>query len=131
MSTGQFSGPSQPTGLFSGRCGHLTGIDLSPKTIERARDNLRDFQNISLIRGDFSVHPFQERFDVIYSSLTMMHFRDKSSVIRKISALLKAGGLFCLSIDKNQREWIDTGNRSIRIYPDMPEKVIASADRPG
>ena len=115
----------------AGRCRHLTGIDLSPKTIERAGENLRDFQNISLICGDFSVHPFQEQFDVIYSSLTMMHFRDKQAVIRKISALLKAGGLFCLSIDKNQSERIDTGDRNIRIYPDTPERIIPLAEQAG
>ena len=101
----------------AGRCRHLTGIDLSPKTIERAGENLRDFQNISLICGDFSVHPFQEQFDVIYSSLTMMHFRDKQAVIRKISALLKAGFSVCPStkIRANGSIWGTEASGSIRI----------------
>ena len=55
-------------------CRHLTGIDISPKTIARAKENLRDCQNISLVCGDFLDYPFAETFDVIYSSLTMMHF---------------------------------------------------------
>ena len=73
----------------AGCCRWLTGIDISPKTIERARENLQHCLNISLICDDFITHQFTETFDVVYSSLTMMHFQDKRSVIGKIHALLK------------------------------------------
>ena len=99
----------------AGRCRHLTGIDISPKTIARAGENLQHFLNISLICADFMDYPFTETFDVIYSSLTMMHFEDN--------------GLFCLSIDKNQSEWIDMGSRRIRVYPDTPERTILLAEQ--
>ena len=115
----------------AGRCLHLTGIDISPKTIARAGENLRHYPNISLICGDFMVHPFRETFDVIYSSLTIMHFQDKALLIGKIGSQLKDGGLVCLSIDKNRSEWIDTGGRRIRIYPDTPERVTALAEQAG
>ena len=81
----------------------------------------------SLIWG-YSV---REKYDVIYSTLTMMHFQDKSLVIGKISALLNDGGLICLSIDKNQSECLDMGNRRIRIYPDTPERIMALAEQVG
>ena len=61
----------------------------------------------------------------------MMHFQDKSSVIGKISTLLNDDGLICLSIDKNQSEWIDMGNRRIRIYPDTPQRIISFAEQAG
>ena len=112
-------------------CWHLTGIDISPKTIARAKENLRDCLNISLICGDFLDYPFAETFDVIYSSLTMMHFEDKRLVIGKVYSLLNDNGLFCLSIDKNQSEWIDMGDRKIRIYPDSPERTIMLAKQAG
>ena len=112
-------------------CRHLTGIDISSKTIERARVNLRNCPNISLICDDFIGYAFAETFDVIYSSLTMMHFPDKALVIGKMSSLLNDGGLLCLSIDKNQSEWIDMGNRKVRIYPDTPEKIAAVAGQAG
>lgn len=115
----------------AGRCRHLTGIDLSPKTIERARENLRHYTNLSLICGDFTDYMFQESFDVIYSSLTMIHFEDKKQVIGKMNTLLNPGGLLCLSIDKNQSEWIDMGNRRIRIYPDTPQRTAALAEQAG
>ena len=112
-------------------CRHLTGIDMSEKTIERARENLRNCPNISLICDDFIGYVFAETFDVIYSSLTMMHFPDKALVIGKMSSLLNDGGLLCLSIDKNQSEWIDMGNRKVRIYPDTPEKTVTFAEQVG
>ena len=115
----------------AGQCGHLTGIDLSAKTVERARENLRPYPNISLICDDFLTCQFAETFDVVYSSLTMMHFRDKGRVIGKVYSLLNDNGIFCLSIDKNQSEWIDMGNRKIRVYPDTPEEIISLAEQAG
>lgn len=115
----------------AGRCRYLTGIDISPKTIGRAVENLRNFRNITLICDDFTTHLFSETFDVIYSTLTMMHFQDKLSVIGKISSLLNDNGLVCLSIYKNRSEWIDIGDRRIRVYPDTPEEITASAEQAG
>ena len=99
-------------------CMTLTGIDISPKTIERAKENLKEYKNISFICDDFSDYQFSETFDVIYSSLTMMHFKNKANVITKVDKLLNDDGIFCLSIDKNQSEYIDMGNRKVRVYPD-------------
>ena len=106
-------------------CKRLTGIDFSPKTIERAKENLKDFNNISFVCDDFNTYCFGEKFDVIYSSLTMMHFEDKQRVISKVDTLLKSGGIFCLSIDKNQNEYIDMGTRKVEIYPDTPDNIIS------
>ena len=99
-------------------CMALTDIDISPKTIERAKENLKEYKNISFICDDFSDYQFSETFDVIYSSLTMMHFKNKATVITKVDKLLNDDGIFCLSIDKNQSEYIDMGNRKVRVYPD-------------
>lgn len=105
-------------------CKRLTGIDISSKTIQRAKENLKDHSNIIFINGDFLSYEFKKNFDVIYSSLTMMHFENKRQVILKIDSLLKPKGIFCLSIDKNQSEYIDMGNRKIKIYPDNPNDIL-------
>lgn len=106
-------------------CAKLTGIDISPKTIARAKENLKNYPNISLICEDFNIYAFEETFDVIYSSLTMMHFEDKQRVLSKVDRLLNDGGIFCLSIDKNQSEYIDMGTRKVKIYPDTPNNIIS------
>ncbi len=104
-------------------CMTLTGIDISPKTIERAKENLKEQANISFVCDDFLNYQFGATFDVIYSSLTMMHFRHKKQVITKVDTLLNKGGIFCLSIDKNQSEYIDMGTRKVRVYPDTLENT--------
>ena len=106
-------------------CMHLTGIDISPKTIERAKENLKEHINISFICDDFVSYNFTETFDIIYSSLTMMHFENKEQVITKVASLLKDGGRFCLSIDKNQDEFIDIGIRKVKVYPDNLGNISA------
>ena len=106
-------------------CFKFVGIDISPKTIERARDNLRNFQNVILICSDFLKYEFEDRFDVVYSSLTMMHFEDKRQFIAKVDSVLMSGGIFCLSIDKRQEEYIEMQDRRIRIFPDTPSTVLS------
>ncbi len=109
-------------------CKRLTGIDISTKTIQRAKENLNEHSNISFINADFTTYEFKDKFDVIYSSLTMMHFEDKKQVISKIDFLLKEKGIFCLSIDKNQSNYIDMGNRKIKIYPDKLDNILEIID---
>ena len=104
-------------------CKSLCGIDISEKTIGRAAENLSMHQNINLLCADFTSFKFEEQFDVIYSSLTFMHIQDKLSAIQKIVTLLRDNGFFVLSIDKSQNEYIDMGDRKIKIYPDHPNDI--------
>lgn len=108
-----------------GKCASFTGIDISPKTIERAKLNLQEYKNARLICGDFLTHPFAKTFDVIYSSLTFMHISDKEATIQKITDLLTPEGRFVLSIDKNQQTEIDYGTRKISVYPDTPGEITS------
>ena len=105
-------------------CREIFGIDLSPKTAERAKENLKKQTNVTLVCGDFMSYEFGRKFDVIYSSLTFMHIRDKQAAINKVRSLLNIGGRFVLSIDKNQSDTIDYGTRKIKIYPDNKEYIV-------
>ena len=112
-------------------CKRFIGIDISPKTINRANENLSPYCNVELICDDFMSFEFNEQFDTIYSSLTFMHIKDKASAIQKIASLLNDNGLFVLSIDKNQSDFIDMGIRQVKIYPDNPTDIchfIANAN---
>lgn len=105
------------------QCKLFYGIDISPKTIARAKQNFFGFPKVELLCGDFLSHDFGIAFDVIYSSLTFMHIADKQEAINKVATLLNAGGRFVLSIDKNLSTIIDTGISKILIYPDTPEEI--------
>ncbi len=105
-------------------CKELCGIDISKKTIERAKDNLSALGNVTLICDDFISHDFSgKQFDVIYSSLTFMHISKKQNAIEKIKKLLNNGGVFVLSTDKNQSEFIDMGTYKVTVFPDTPETI--------
>lgn len=108
------------------RCGHLCGIDLSPRTVERARENLAAYDHISLVCGNFFDHPFTETYDLIYTSLTLFHISDKQAAWRRIADLLREGGRVVVSLDKSREPYIDMGDRRLRVFPDMPEAVRAA-----
>lgn len=99
------------------------GIDISPETVRLAETHLAS-GNVRLICADFLYYDFSEKFDLIYSSLTFMHIRDKETAIGKVFLLLEPGGRFVLSIDKNRDSRLDFGDHSIEIYPDDPEETL-------
>lgn len=104
-------------------CKHFTGIDISSKTIERAKENLAEHENKTLICADFLEYDFTQKFDVIYSSLTFLHIKEKQKAINKIAELLNNGGWVVLSLDKNQSTALDYGNAPLTTYPDTPKEI--------
>ena len=102
-------------------CAEFTGIDLSEKTIAKAKENLKDYKNINLLCENFLSADLGKTFDIIYSSLT--HIKEKQSAINKAFELLNYNGIFALSIDKNQSNTIDAGISKISVYPDNPLEI--------
>ena len=112
--------------IFSKLCDRYrsyTGIDLSPKTIARARERFAQYGRAQFVCDDFLHHAFSEKFDLVFSTLTFMHIQDKEKAVGKVFALLRKNGRFVLSTDKDQRTEIDTGYSRIGLFPDDP-KVI-------
>ena len=112
-------------------CREFCGIDLSPKTVKRAKENLKKQTNVTLVCGDFMSYDFGRKFDVIYSSLTFMHIKEKQAAINKVKSLLNNGGRFVLSIDKNQSDTIDYGTRKITVFPDCKENITEYINHSG
>ncbi len=104
-------------------CKTFYGVDISEKTIEKAKSNLSEFSNINLICADFMSHDFSNTFDVIYSSLTFLHIENKQKAINIIAKLLNDNVIFALSIDKNQENTIDMGTYKVKIFPDNPKEI--------
>ena len=112
-------------------CKSFTGIDISPKTVETAKEHLLALGNVNLVCADFLLWNSDRTFDVIYSSLTFMHFEDKQSAVSHAAELLSDKGRLVIAIDKNDSEYIDTGSRKVRIYPDTPEQIISCMKKAG
>ena len=112
-------------------CREFVGIDLSPKTIARAEENLSGMGEFSLVCGDFLTWETKKRFDVIYSSLTFLHLEDKRRAFFKAEELLLPGGRLVLSIDKNPAEWLDFETRRLRVFPDHPDVTASRIEGAG
>ena len=110
--------------FLEGGCARLVGIDISPKTIARARQNLAGFRNCELVVTDILSFVRPEAFDIVYSVLTLMHVDDKHSALQNMVASLKPGGHVALSISE-ETEWLDCGRWMVRLYPAPPEVYAA------
>ncbi|ABX41258.1 class I SAM-dependent methyltransferase [Lachnoclostridium phytofermentans] len=105
-------------------CKRFIGIDLSQKTIDRAKDNLRDYSNYTLIVGDYLDDCLDCKVDLIYSSLTFFHVKEKAAAIKKTNELLNPGGRFVVSIEKDTQEYFDYGDYKVKMYPDNRKHII-------
>lgn len=111
------------------QCKKLYGIDLSEITIKRAEENLCA-DNVILICSDYLTYAFDVQFDMIYSTLTLMHIEEKQEFFNKVIRDLKKNGRFVLSIDDNQDAYLDMGIYKVKVYPDNPvdtQKYILNA----
>lgn len=111
-------------------CKNLTGLDISQKTIDRAKENLRDYDNVRLFKCDIEMFKSEQKYDLIYSVLTMMHISNKEIVLKNIVDLLKPNGYVVLAIN-DKEEWLDLGNRKVRLYPKEPKYYIELLERYG
>lgn len=103
----------------------FTGVDISPKTIARAGMHLSGLDNVVLVCADFLTWETAARFDVVYASLTFMHFADKQQAAERVAALLKPGGRAVVSLDKSRESLLDYGTRTLTVYPDDPAVLAA------
>lgn len=90
------------TGLFSSLIlekypdAHITLIDISEKMMDIAQKRFSNFSNVNYILDDYTSHKFENKFDMIVSSLSIHHLTDKEkeSLYYRAYSLLNKGGLF-------------------------------------
>ena len=104
-------------------CRSLTGLDISPGTIEVAESQLSDFPNRQLIVADVTEFCQPESFDIACSVLTFMHVQDKPKALENIVESLRPGGHLVLSIDRASDSF-DFGDWMITLYPWAPERYM-------
>jgi cyclopropane-fatty-acyl-phospholipid synthase len=80
------------TSLDAARAGgHVLGVDVSERMLERARQ--RAAGSAEFVLGDAQTHPFEPAsFDVVISRCGLMFFADPGAAFRNIASALRPGG---------------------------------------
>ncbi|MGW2600754.1 class I SAM-dependent methyltransferase [Streptomyces klenkii] len=92
------SGVGGPALNIAGISGaHVTGLDLTPGRVERARGRARDLglqEQTAFVDGDAMRMPFEDAsFDVVYAFEAICHTADKDRTHAEIARVLKPGGI--------------------------------------
>jgi trans-aconitate 2-methyltransferase len=69
--------------------GKVYGVDIDSNMIKQAKSNLRDLENIELIRFDFSNVKLPTKLDVIFSNASLHWVRDHAKVFQHFWNMLK------------------------------------------
>lgn len=126
--------------------GRVTGIDVSPRSIECAKFVLGDFgERLSLINVGIEDFSEKESYDIVYSVLTFLHIQNKRKALEKMVDAIKPGGRIVLSVEvfdadyegavfldgdiryKPERFWNDIDD-FISIIGELGCKIIHSGD---
>lgn len=83
----------------------LIGFDANPHIIDYAKDNCKEFENISFEVADIFAEPFKEkRFDIILCTLFTHHFKEEDlvNIFRQFKKQTKKG----VVINDLHRHWL-------------------------
>ncbi len=112
-------------------CRKLVGLDISPTTLARAKENLNEFKNIDFINENILDYENKKKFDIVYSVLTFLHIPNKELVISKIVRSLKKDGIFVVSIDGSTNNYLDCGSRILKVFPTDIKYIITCLQKHG
>ena len=105
--------------------GEVTGIDLSTRMLELARERSADegLDNVTFVRGDAQVFPFEpEALDVAMSSFGSMFFSDPHAAFTNIGGGLRRGGTLALlawrALEEN--DWLMSVRGALAVGRELP-----------
>lgn len=105
--------------------GKVTSIDISPKSIEIAKQRLKNYNQVSLIAADIITLDFtpKEKFDAIVLPDVIEHIPLEShfKLFQKLRSLLKDAGFIVIHIpNPNFLAWCIENKKEVLQYIDQP-----------
>jgi SAM-dependent methyltransferase len=87
-------GPGLVVKAFAQTAAHVTGIDLTPAMIERAREHTRGCANVRLEVGDVTALPYPDAsFTIVLSRFAFHHFPQPLAVLEEMQRVCAPGGV--------------------------------------
>jgi arsenite methyltransferase len=105
--------------LMVGPAGHVTGIDMTPEMLEKARRSASEMgaQNVDFIESEAEALPFAEAsFDVVISNGVIDLIPDKDAVFSELHRVLTPGGRIQISDVTIQNPVSEEGRRDIDLW---------------
>jgi ubiquinone/menaquinone biosynthesis C-methylase UbiE len=107
-------GPGLLACAFAHVADHVTGIDLTPKMLERARvlQQQQGLTNMTWDEGDVAHLPYPDaRFSIVCSRFAFHHFLDPLAVLLEMRRVCRRGGGVVVADTAPARETADAFNR--------------------
>ena len=99
--------------------GHVTGIDMTPEMLDKARRSAAAMgaENVEFVEGDAEKLPFADgSFDVVISNGVVDLIPDKDAVFSELYRVLTAGGRIQIADVTIQKPVSDEGRRNIDLW---------------
>jgi SAM-dependent methyltransferase len=105
--------------LMVGPTGHVTGIDMTPEMLAKARASADELglDHVEFVEGEAESMPFEDAsFDVVISNGVIDLIPDKDAVFGEIFRVLRAGGRIQIADVTIQRPVSEEGRRNIDLW---------------
>ena len=105
--------------LQVGPKGTVTGIDMTPEMLEKARGGAAELgqENVEFVPGEAERLPFDdESFDVVISNGVIDLVPDKDAVFREIHSVIRPGGRIKIADVTIQQPVSEEGKRNIDLW---------------
>ena len=99
--------------------GHVTGIDMTPEMLAKARASAAEMgaENVEFVEGEAESSPFpDESFDVVISNGVIDLIPDKAAVFSELYRVLVPGGRIQIADVTIQQPVSDEGRRNIDLW---------------
>ena len=94
-------------------------VDPSPYMVKIAKKDAAGIMNIEIKEGSSRHVPFTEKFDIIYSSISFHHWKEKQQSLRYLAGRLsKSGRILIYELDRDKLNFIEklfVGRHSITV----------------